>query len=212
MRTSFVVTLAAIASLFGFSACEKKQPGTGAATATVQPDQLEIQTKAIALKLGDEQSFDMVGVMAAYEPKSRSFWWRPQPMIADGSMLESYYQAHCKFFMDGSRVGGACLRGPDMVMFTTDVYADSLDAGLEKVEHDLKENPNLVGEYKGPHDNLVNFKSWGQDFTTPQGTPPASIRSVKYTGSGYVVEIACSCGDAVIQLNRDRFMYDLKKK
>ncbi len=52
-----------------------------------------IQTKAIVFDLADPDGTTSVGIMAAFDPLSHSFWWRPVPMIAAPEMLESYSTA-----------------------------------------------------------------------------------------------------------------------
>ncbi len=208
VRRGLLMCATAAMMLSGCHKAENTPKGVSAA----QPTAAEpvIQTKSVVVEASDNASSVVVGIMAGYNPSSRSFWWRATPMIAEPSMLDAYYEAHCKFFLMGTQVANMCVRGPDLLTSTTYEHADSLDAGLEKVQKVVKEGGAV--EYKGPHDALVDLKAQGQDLTTPEGTPPASITSIKPDGIGYQVEVACACGDRTIFLNRDFMSYKIVKK
>ncbi len=209
MRYRLLVCAVAALSLAG---CHKSSDPDAAASSgeATAANGASIQTKAVVVEAGDNAAGVVMGIMAAYNPKSRSFWWRATPMISEPSMLDTYYQAHCKFFMDGVQVANICLRGPDMVTLTTSEHADSLSAGLEKVQATAKQGGAV--EYKGPRDALVDLKAQGEDLSTPAGTPVASITSIKRDSTGYQVEVACACGDRTIFLNRDFMSYKIVKK
>jgi hypothetical protein len=86
----------------------------------------DIQTKARVFDLAEPNGTTSVGIMAAYEPNSHAFWWRPVPFIAEPSMLERYFE-RCKFQMDSDRLVNICVRGNEVVVTTTNDYARSLD-------------------------------------------------------------------------------------
>ena len=161
-----------------------------------------IQTKAIVFDLADPDGTTSVGIMAAFDPLSHSFWWRPVPMIAAPEMLESYFD-RCKFERDGVFVVNLCVRGNEVVVTTTADHAASLENGLQDAQEKLKREPGLLMGYQGPHDIGFDLQhKAGVDMNTPEGVPPTVVRSAESTGSGWRVEVTCGCGDALVLLNR----------
>ncbi len=181
-------------------------------TSSPKTEASQIQTKASVVKMEEPGGFTMVGIMAAYEPKLRSFWWRPTPMIAEAGMLESLYQ-RCKFVMDGVRVVSFCVLGNHVTVLTTQEYSNSLEQGLQKAEAALHANPGLMNGFAGPHDMSFDLQhKSGIDMSTPVGAPPTVVQSVTMTGGGFLLSVSCSCGDGELTLNRNYDFVDFKKK
>ena len=171
-----------------------------------------IQTKASVVQLNEPGGFTMVGIMAAYEPKSRSFWWRPMAMIAEPSQLESLYE-RCKFAKDGGGVVSFCVMGNNVTILTTKDSSDSLEQGLQKAETALRENPSLMNGYSGPRDMAFDLRQkTGIDMNTPEGVRPTVVQSVTNSGSGFLVAVSCGCGDGELTLNRNYDFVNFKKK
>lgn len=172
----------------------------------------QIQTKAVVLKHAEPDGFTMIGIMGAYGPQSRSFWWAATPMIAEPGMLESLYE-RCKFAMNGGRVVSFCVLGNAVTTSTAQEYAGSLEQGLTKAQQTLQDNQNLMAVSAGARGVAFDLKEKsGVDMNTPPGVRPTLVRSVTSTESEFLVDVACGCGDAALTLDRNYDFVSLKKK
>jgi hypothetical protein len=180
------------------------------AAAAVTPT-AEIQSKARVFQLTDPNGFTTVGIMAAYDPTSHAFWWRPTPFIAHPSLLERYFE-RCKFQMDGQRLLNLCVRGNEVVVTTTNEYARSLDQGLDEAQSRLQSSPGLLMSYHGPRDNGFSLQQKaGVDMNTAEGVPPTVIQAVHKTAAGWELDVSCGCGNALITLT-DNFDFVALKR
>ena len=172
-------------------------------TSAAAPASAGIQSKARVFDLAERDGFTKVGIMAAYEPTSRAFWWRPTPMIAEPNMLERYFE-RCKFQMDGTRLLNFCVRGNEVVVTGTNDYAQSLEQGLSDAQSRLQVQPDLVMTYHGPRDVGIDLKQKaGVDTNTGEGVPPTVVRSVRKTDAGWELDVTCGCGNSLITLNNN---------
>ncbi len=185
--------------LLALCACQRASGG-----ADSSPAGPEIQSKARVFDLTEpDNSFTKVGIMAAFDPQTQSFWWRPTPMIAEASMLERYFE-RCKFQRISDRVVSFCVRGNEVVINHTHDSASSIDQGLDMAQSRLEKDPNLLMTYQEPLDRLFNLKAKaGVDMNTGEGVAPTSVRSVRKVGPGWELDVTCSCGNAVITLSND---------
>jgi hypothetical protein len=211
---SFFIVFCVIALMLAFVALSGtyfvSKPGASAATASGARNE-DIQSKAKVFDLSERDGFTSVGIMAAYEPNSHAFWWRPTPMIAQPSMLERYFE-RCKFLMDSDRLLNICVRGNEVVVSTTLDYARSLDQGLADAQSRLQASPGLLMTFRGPRDSGFNLQQKaGVDMNTPEGVPPTVVRSVKKTSAGWDLDVSCGCGNALISLNKDFDFIALKR-
>jgi hypothetical protein len=169
------------------------------ASSDVKPG--EIQTGARVFDLQERDGFTKIGIMAAYEPNTRAFWWRPTPMIGDPKMLERFYE-RCKFQMDGANLWNICVRGNEVVITGTAEYARGLDQGLSDAQSRMQSNPGLVMSYRSPHDTIFNLQQKaGVDMNTPEGVPPTVVRSLRKIAGGWELDVTCGCGNALIYLD-----------
>lgn len=218
--TVVIFTIFAAALLIGMSACQRASVASNTnvasnVTSNAAPGaKAAIQTKAVVLNVSDPggSGWTSVGVMTAYAPSTRSFWWRPVRMIAEPEMLERYFE-RCKFELGGDFVVNFCVRGNEVVTTTTNEWATSLQQGLEKTQEKLRQDPGLVMGYRGPRDISFDLQhKAGADMNTLEGVAPTVVRSAKYVGSGWRLDVTCGCGNAMILLNRDYDFIDFKRE
>lgn len=218
MSTRLTVSFIAfgvIAAMLGFIAypvLSKSTPSISAhPSVTASSVPVRIQRKARVFDLADLHGSTKVGIMAAYDPKSHAFWWRPAPFIAEPNMLERYFE-RCQFLGDDNQLLNFCVRGNDVVVTTTSDFAPSLDQGLDAAQARLQSNPGLLMGYRGPRDGGFNLqKKAGVDMNTAVGVPPTVVRSVAKTPTGWDLNVTCACGDAVISLDKNYDFLDLKR-
>jgi len=198
--------------LWVLALCSCRSPfGPGVAGSAVSAD-AGIESKARVFDLNNSSGFTKVGIMSAYDPETRSFWWRPTPFIASPSDLERFFTG-CKFQMVGRRVVNFCVRGNEVVINTTSNYADSIEHGLDDAQARLKRDPGLVMGYTEPRDRAFDLKvKAGVDMNTPDGVRPTMVRSVRKVGDLWEVDVTCGCGDAIITLNRDLDFIGFKRQ
>jgi len=171
-----------------------------------------IQSKASIFDLTEPDGSTRVGIMAAYDPGSHAFWWRPVPFIAEPSMLERYFE-RCKFQMDGAHLLNFCVRGNEVVVTTTNDYSQSLDQGLHDAQSRLQGNRNLLMTFRGPRDTGFSLQQRaGVDMNTAEGVPPTVVRSVRRITSGWELDVTCGCGNALITLNDNYDFVSLKRE
>jgi hypothetical protein len=196
-----------MALLLVLCACQRASGG-----ADTSPASTKIQSKARVFDLTEpDNGFTKVGIMAAFDPKTQSFWWRPTPMIAEASMLERYFE-RCKFQRISDRVVSFCVRGNELVINHTHDSASSIDQGLDMAQSKLQKDPGLLMTYQEPLDRLFNLKAKaGVDMNTGEGVAPTSVRSVRKVGPGWELDVTCGCGDAVITLSNDLDFISFKR-
>ncbi len=188
------------ALLLALCACQR---ASGPASSSGASPNSAIQSKARVFDLTDSSGFTKVGIMSAYDPETRSFWWRPTPFIASPDLLESYFE-RCKFHVVGKRVVSFCVRGNEVVINHTSVYADSIDHGLDDAQAKLQRTPGLLMDYHEARDHSFDLqRKAGVDMNTPAGVPPTVVRSVRRAGDLWELDVTCGCGDAIIILNKD---------
>jgi hypothetical protein len=218
--TAFFVAFAVFAAMLGFIAypvlSKPTLSSSGPSVRTpASSSRVGIQSKARVFDLADPRGLTKngstkVGIMAAYDPKSHAFWWRPAPFIAESSMLERYFE-RCQFLPDGNQLLNFCVRENDVVVTTTSDFAQSLDQGLDAAQAQLQSNPGLLLGYRGPRDGGFNLqKKAGVDMNTAVGVPPTVVRSVTKTPTGWDLNVSCGCGDAVISLDKNYDFLDLR--
>ena len=210
---SFFIVFCVIALMLAFIALSGtyfvSKPGSSAAAASTGSGKIE--SKARVFDLTERDGFTSVGIMAAYEPSSHAFWWRPTPMIAEPSMLERYFE-RCRFLMDGDRLLNICVRGNEVVVSTTSDFAPSLEQGLANAQSRVQASPGLVMSYRGPRDSSFNLQQKaGVDMNTGEGVPPTVVRAVHKTPAGWDLDVTCGCGNALISLNSNFDFIGLKR-